>query len=160
MSQSDTPDASIPLVHEHVKVDRRVVETGRVRIHSIVDEKLVRVAEDLERDDVTIERVAVNREVTEAPPLREEDGVLIVPILEEVVVIEKRLLLKEELRVHRNRKRERIDEVVRVKSMRAEVERVAPPRPDKLSADQEPERQPAARRPALQRKRRLIERRK
>src|SRR5436305_15205604 len=114
MSESETPEASIPLVEEHVTVNKRVVETGRVRIRTVVDERLARVRTDLERDDVTVERVAVNREVAEPPQTREENGVLIVPILEEVVVIEKRLFLKEELHVHRNRKRERVEEAVRL----------------------------------------------
>ena len=144
MSDSEKNEDCIPLVEERVTIDKRRVETGRVRIRSVVDEKLVRVGEELERDDVTIERVAVNREVTEPPATREEDGVLIVPILEEVVVVEKRLVLKEELRIHHNRKRERIEEAVRLKTMRAEVERVA--------SEREPESQPTSRRPTLHRK--------
>lgn len=69
MSQSDTAEVSIPLVQEHVKVNKRTVETGRVRIRSVVDEKLVRVAEDLEREDVIIERVPV-RPSSRARPTR------------------------------------------------------------------------------------------
>jgi uncharacterized protein (TIGR02271 family) len=121
---TQTEETSIPLVQEKLTVAKRSVETGRVRIRTVVDEKLVRVSEQLERDDVTIERVTVNREVTEVPAVREENGVLIIPVLEEVVVVEKRLLLKEELHVHRNRRSEPVDEAVRLKSMRAEAERV------------------------------------
>lgn len=124
MNESPNAEASIPLVQENLTVAKHSVETGRVRIRTVVDEKLVRVSEQLERDDVTIERVSVNREVTEAPEVREENGVLIVPVLEEVVVVEKRLFLKEELHVHRNRRSEPIDEAVRVRSMRVEAERV------------------------------------
>jgi len=57
--------------------------------------------------------------------VREEGGVLIIPVLEEVVVVQKRLVLKEELHIHRNRRSERVDEAVKLKSMRAEAERVA-----------------------------------
>ncbi len=159
MSDSDKREASLPLVEEQVTVGKRVVETGKVRIRSIVDEKLLRVAEELERDDVTIERVAVNREVTDPPATREEDGVLIVPVLEEVVVVEKRLVLKEELRIHRNRKRERIEEAVRLKSMRAEVERV--PSPDatlNTGSEDEQESHPTSRKPKLNRKEPLVPR--
>jgi uncharacterized protein (TIGR02271 family) len=126
MTESPDAEASIPLAQENLTVAKRSVETGRVRIRTVVDEKLVRVSEQLERDDVTIERVSVNREVTQAPEVREENGVLIVPVLEEVVVVEKRLLLKEELHVHRNRRSEPVDEAVRVRSMRVEAERVGP----------------------------------
>jgi uncharacterized protein (TIGR02271 family) len=146
MRKSATPEASIPLVAENVTLDKRTVETGRVRIRTVVDERLARVAADLERDDVRLERVAVNREVSEPPQIREEDGVLIVPILEEVVVVEKRLLLKEELHVHRNRKREHVEEAVRLKAMRAEVQRVPP------AAGEQPECRPVARSARLRRK--------
>lgn len=129
MTESSDAEASIPLVQENLTVAKRSVETGRVRIRTVVDEKLVRVSEQLERDDVTIERVSVNREVTQAPEVREENGVLIVPVLEEVVVVEKRLFLKEELHVHRNRRSEPVDEAVRVRSMRVEAERVGPNEP-------------------------------
>ena len=129
MNESPDVEASIPMVQEILTIAKRSVETGRVRIRTVVDEKLVRVAEQLERDDVTIERVSVNREVTQAPEVREENGVLIVPVLEEVVVVEKRLFLKEELHVHRNRRSEPVDEAVRVRSMRVEAERVDPADP-------------------------------
>jgi uncharacterized protein (TIGR02271 family) len=162
MTESDRPETSIPLVQEHVTVDKRVVETGRVRIHSVIDEKLVRVSEELERDDVTIERVPVNREVTELPRSREENGVLIVPILEEVVVVEKRMMLKEELHIHRDPKRERVDEAVRLRSMRAEVERITPADPPTNIADTAddkatPEPQSHPRRPRLRRKEPITE---
>jgi len=126
MNEPTDTEASIPLVQENLTVAKRSVETGRVRIRTVIDEKLVRVSEHLERDDVRIERVAVNQEVTELPGVREEDGVLIIPVVEEVVVVEKRLLLKEELHVHRSRHREPVDEAVRLKSMRVQVERIAP----------------------------------
>jgi uncharacterized protein (TIGR02271 family) len=149
MNESPGEQASIPLVQENLTVAKRTVETGRVRIRTVVDEKLVRVSEQLERDDVTIERVSVNREVTEAPQVREENGVLIVPVLEEVVVVEKRLMLKEELHVHRNRRSDVVDEAVRVRSMRAETERVD----SKDLADGTPE--PEGSRPRIRRKERL-----
>ena len=152
MGAPERPEGSIPLVQERVTLDKRVVETGRVRIRSVVDEKLFRVAEDLERDDVSIERIAVNREVTEPPRTREEDGVLIVPILEEVVVIQKRLFLKEELRITRNRKRQRVEEAVRLESMHAEVERLAPLGTVEGGKRNKTTDQPAHRVPGLRRK--------
>jgi uncharacterized protein (TIGR02271 family) len=154
MSESLTPEVSIPIAEEHLTIDKRVVETGRVRIRTVVDEKLVRVGEDLERDDVRIERVPVNREVREPPQTREENGVLIVPILEEVVVMEKRLLLKEELHIHRNRSRERVEEAVRVRSTRPEVQRIAAGPASPVSKE-EPKPQETLRRGTLHRKQRL-----
>ena len=161
MSEVDRPEASIPLVQEHVTVDKHVVETGRVLIRSVVDEKLVRVSEELERDDVTLERIPVNREVTELPRTREENGVLIVPILEEVVVVEKRMMLKEELHIRRDRSRERVDQAVRLRTMRAEVERITPPdTPANTGYETNPPSQSDPRRPRLRRKPPLTQSRK
>ena len=162
MSDSDRPETSIPLVQERVTVDKHLVETGRVRIHSVIDEKLVRVSEELERDDVTIERIPVNREVTELPRTREENGVLIVPILEEVVVVEKRMMLKEELHIRRAPSRERVDQAVRLRTMHAEVERITPPdtSPNTGYEPTTPEPQSEPRRPRLRRKPPLTQPRK
>jgi len=124
MRDTKRSETAIPLVEEKPRIDKQAVETGRVRIRTVVDEHLTRVADELERDDVSIERVPVNREVTAVPEIREEGDVLVVPLLEEVVVVEKRLVVREELRIHRNRKRERVDEAVSLRRMRAEVERV------------------------------------
>src|SRR3954468_20577532 len=116
MTESPDAEASIPLAQENLTVAKRSMENGRVRIRTVVDEKLVRVSEQLERDDVTIERVSANREVAQAPDVREENGVLIIPVLEEIAVVEKRLFLREELHIHRNRHTEPIDEAVRVRT--------------------------------------------
>jgi uncharacterized protein (TIGR02271 family) len=120
---SPEPDAVIPLVQEHLEVGKRNVATGRVRIRTVVDERLERVAQDLQQEDVSIERVPVNREVTYPPEVREVDGVLIVPVLEEVLVVEKRLVVKEELHIRKKRSTERYEEAFRVRGMHTEVER-------------------------------------
>jgi uncharacterized protein (TIGR02271 family) len=121
----DEATEALPIVEEHLKVDKRRVETGRVRLRTVVDERLERVAEDLEREDVSIERVAVDQQVTQRPEIREENGVLIVPVCEEVLVIEKRLVVKEELHIRKNRHRERFEKAVPTRHMRVEVERTS-----------------------------------
>jgi uncharacterized protein (TIGR02271 family) len=126
MSRTKKSETAIPIVEEKATVGKEAVETGRVRVRTFVDEHLERIAQDLERDDVTIERVPIDQEVTAVPQVREEGDVLIVPLVEEVIVVEKRLVVREELRIHRNRKRERVEEAVRLRRMRAEVDRSPP----------------------------------
>jgi uncharacterized protein (TIGR02271 family) len=135
MSDKKTSKTAIPLVEEKLTVDKRAVETGRVRIRTVVEEQLARIGEDLEREDVSIERVPVNQEVTAVPPMREEGDVLIIPLVEEVVVVEKRLVVREEVRIHRHRNRERVEEAVRVRRMRAEVDRVPSSAPEVTPAE-------------------------
>lgn len=53
----------------------------------------------LRQQDVSVERVSVGRVVSEAPAIRQEGDTVIIPILEEILVVEKRLVLKEELHI-------------------------------------------------------------
>jgi uncharacterized protein (TIGR02271 family) len=125
------PDATetektVPLAEERLSVQKRTVETGRVRITTVVDEKQQWIRETLARDDVLIERVPIGREVETAPQIHEEADTLVIPVLEEILVVSKRLVLKEELHVRRQRRLESIEEPVTLKSMRAVVERDGP----------------------------------
>ena len=51
------------------------------------------------QEDIQIERVPVNRWLSEPASVRYEGDIMIIPVMEEVPVVEKRLRLKEELRV-------------------------------------------------------------
>ena len=114
----------IPLVAEQVEIHKRRVETGRVRITKTVEsvQEVVDVA--LQREDVTVERVPVERFVTEAPPVRHEGNVMIVPVLEEVLVVEKRLMVREELRLTTRRIETHEPRTVTLRKETAHVERV------------------------------------
>jgi hypothetical protein len=61
------------------------------------------VGASLLREEVDIHRVPVNQYVDEAPPIRYEDDRIIIPVLEEVLHVAKRLLVKEEVVVTKRR---------------------------------------------------------
>lgn len=113
----------IPLVEEQVRVGKREITTGRVRITTEVHEHVEHVATDLHHSEVQIVRVPINRPVDAVPEVRTEGDVLIYPVVEEVVVVEKRLILKEELRVSRTRRTETFEQDVVLRSSEAVVER-------------------------------------
>ena len=117
------PETSIPLVEEEAHVGKRTRTTGRVHIRTEVDELEQLVAAELMQETVEVERVPVDRIVDAAPPVRTEGDVTIVPVLEEVLVVEKRLVLKEELRIRRSRRQETEEIPVRLRKQRAVVER-------------------------------------
>jgi stress response protein YsnF len=56
--------------------------------------------------------------------VRTEGDVTILPILEEVLVVEKRLVLKEELHIRRHLARENVEVPVTLRKERAVVERL------------------------------------
>lgn len=92
-----------PVMKEELAIERRVIDVAGVRVTKSVRAEDRVVDEALWRDEVGVELVEVNR-VVEAPVAsRSEGDTLIIPLLEEVLVVEKRLLLREELRLTRRR---------------------------------------------------------
>lgn len=79
--------------------------------------------ESLSSENVLIERVPIGREVESPPQMRRDRDTLIIPVVEEVLVVERRLVLKEEIHVHKVRRVNRVEEPVSVKKTRAIVER-------------------------------------
>ena len=118
--------AAIPLVEERLTVGKRAVESGRVRVRVTVEEREEILTEQLARDDVKIERVQRNERLTEMPHVRLEGGTTIIPVVEEVLVVEKALMLVEEIHVRRVTETETVDIPATVRSERATVERDGP----------------------------------
>ncbi len=124
----------IPVLAETVNVGKRKRATGGVRVTKHVRTRDEIIEPTRTEEIVEVERVPVNREVAEPPAVRQEGDVTIVPILEEVLVVEKRLVLREELRI--TRRRREITERHRVTLRREEAE--IEPLPGEPSADENP----------------------
>ncbi len=122
------PIGTVPVVEEHVRVERREVDTAVVRIRKRVVEEDVAVDPILESQHVEVERRPVGEFVDEIPAVRREGDVLIIPCVEEVLVVEKRLRLREEVRVRTVREHRREHHEVRLRREEVEIERnpVAP----------------------------------
>ena len=123
---TDQDPLVIPVVAEQLAVGTRTVDTGRgVRVHKTVVEQPVTIDERLARDEVEVRHVPVDRIVAleEAPANRYEGDTLIVPVLEEVLVVERRVRIKEELHITRIRHSEQYQEQVTLKAEQVEVER-------------------------------------
>jgi uncharacterized protein (TIGR02271 family) len=117
----------IPVVEEQLEVDKRVVESGRVRIGKTVDEHIDEVDVPLRKDEVDIRRVAVNRVVDTPTQTRQEGDTLIVPVHEEVLV--RQLVLTEELHITRRTHEVHDSRQVALRRERVSIERTAPPQP-------------------------------
>jgi len=117
----------IPVIAEELEVRKRNVETGGVRVSKVVHEREEVVDEPLFREEVDVERVTINRAVDGPVATRQEGDVTIIPVLEEVLVVEKRLMLKEELRITRRRVEEHRPQRVSLRTEDATVERIKQP---------------------------------
>lgn len=116
--------AVVPVVAETVSVSKRDVEAGVVRITKTVREDETLVDEPFMREEVDVERHTINRYIDGPMKVRHEGDTMIVPIVEEVLVIEKRLLLKEELHIRKRKVVERHAETITLRREEAHVERL------------------------------------
>ena len=120
---------TLPVVEETARIDKRVMETGRVRVSTRTETVDQVLRESLRSDTVEVTRVSVNRTLSEGevpPAVRDEDGVTIIPVLEEILVVEKRLVLKEELHIRRSSADDNVEVPVALRKQHAVVERVDP----------------------------------
>ena len=122
---------TIPVVAEEAVLHKRQVETGRVRISKSVRTEHHEVSDSLRYEEAVIERVPCGAPVDPADPpqVREQGDVTIVPVLEEVLVVEKRLMLKEELHVRRVAREVRKSVPVSLQREEVNVERSGPGEP-------------------------------
>ena len=94
--------AVLELHAERVAVAKRVRRTlvKATRRTEMRDEVVV---SELAREQVVVERIPVGRVVDTIPPVRYEGDVTIMPVVEEEVVVVRRLVLKEEVHLRRVR---------------------------------------------------------
>jgi uncharacterized protein (TIGR02271 family) len=140
-------EAVIRLAAETLNVGKRVVETGRVRVRRTTTERTQKVNIPLASETVEIRRVPIGKQVKKAPRVRETADEIIIPVVEEVVFFERRLVLKEELHVRKVRSVEKHVEEVTLRVQEATVDRVAP-----QSSDDGPSPAARAERPSRRRR--------
>ena len=125
----DQAELRLPIVAEEVTVERRAVETDRVRVRTVVDTDERLVEESVRTGSLTVERLPMDHEVAAAPGVRQEGDTTIFAIVEERLVVEKRLFVVEEVRVTRSSRDEAVTTPVSLRRMRAVVERADPDLP-------------------------------
>ena len=114
----------VPVLVEELEVQKRLVETGKVRITKVVHEHETLVDEPLFHDKVAITRVPMQRVVDGPVPVREENGTTIISIVEEVLVVEKRLMLREEIHIRKQRIETHQPQRITLRSEDVRIERV------------------------------------
>jgi len=140
-SPTGSEEAVVPIVEEQLRIERQKVETGRVRLTKTVQEREVLVTETSMQEDIQIERVPVNRWLSEPASVRYEGDTMIIPVVEEVPVVEKRLRLKEELRVTKRQITTQQSEPVLLRTEEVRVERMPAQTPSVTSGSTDKARQ-------------------
>jgi stress response protein YsnF len=125
VSQGTSSEAEvIARAEEEVRLDKRMVTTGKVRVRTIVDVETELAKATLDGETVEVTRVPIDRIVEQPPGIRVEDNVTIIPVLEEVLIVEKRLVLKEEVHIRKLATTEEVEIPVELRKQHAVIERL------------------------------------
>lgn len=114
------PNIIIPVIEEQLHISTVWQETGRVQVSKTVTEEAVDFNLPVTQEEVIMERKPINQYVDTAPPAsRYEGDTLIIPVIKEVLVVEKKLMLVEELHISKRKSEQMVSgtEILRKESV-------------------------------------------
>ena len=130
MSQKHKQEREIvPIVEEEAILVKRERSTGGVRVRTIVREHEETIDVPLSTEEVEVERVPLDEWVDGPVPVRREGDTTIVTLVEEVVVVEKRLRAVEEIRIAKRQAERRAPQTVTLRREEAVIEEIEPLQP-------------------------------
>ena len=91
----------IPVIAEELVVLTMEKDTGGVRAVKTVREQEQIIDQPLLREQVTVERKTIKRMLDVPAVVRQEGDTLIIPVMEEVLVVQRHFLLKEEIHIRK-----------------------------------------------------------
>jgi uncharacterized protein (TIGR02271 family) len=128
-SPAPTPSSSsktivVPVAEERLEVGRRTIVTGKVRVttHTHAREEVIDIPLTIEQAQV--ERVPIGREVDHVPAVRQEGSTYIVPVVEEMLEVRKKLVLREEVRLTLSRSEVHQPQHVTLRQQEAIIEKI------------------------------------
>ena len=120
----ETESQTIALHVEDLSVSRRRVDGDTVRLAIVTGETGHAIDEKLVEERIEVSRVPIGRPVESAPPDRQEGDTTIISVMEEVLVVKRQLVVKEEVRIKRIRVETHHQETVMVRDQKAELSRI------------------------------------
>jgi uncharacterized protein (TIGR02271 family) len=123
-STDSTDNPKFTLLAEELEVRKEAVETGRLLVSKQTRTREAFVDESLVSEQAEVETIPIGRQIFEMPTVRQEGDTIIIPIVEEVLHTERRLILKEEVKITKRRKTEQFHDRVTLRYQEAEIKRV------------------------------------
>lgn len=114
-------ERTVQLKEEEVKVGKRQVEAGGVRLHKIVRTETINQPVELSREEIVIERVPGNQAAPTDVQFQEED--IFIPLRREEAVVQKEARVREEVRVGKKTEVERSQVTEKVRKEDLQVDR-------------------------------------
>jgi uncharacterized protein (TIGR02271 family) len=117
---------TIPIRQEELEISKKAVDRGTgVRINKTIEEHHEDVTMQLSQDELEIQHIPVRKIIpaNELPAPRQEGSTYIIPVFKEVLVVEKKICLEEEVHIKRSSKQVQESHSIPVKSEKVSVER-------------------------------------
>jgi uncharacterized protein (TIGR02271 family) len=114
----------IPLFEEEFAVSKRVIPKSRVQVSRVTHRHEQLIDELLHHQQIVVERIPVDKPVDVMPSIQDDGETIVVPIVEEVLRVERYLVLKEEVHVRRVRTTDRYQESVTLRKHEAVITRL------------------------------------
>lgn len=121
-------ERTVQLKEEDVKVGKRQVEAGSVRLRKIVRTETINQPVELEREEIVIERTPA-RDTTVRGEARFEEEDIFIPLRREEAVVQKEARVREEVRVGKKTEVEQQQVTEQVRKEDLQVERNTPNSP-------------------------------
>ena len=121
---SEGSEQVLSLAEETVEISKQRVIDGHVRVTRQVTEHQQQIALMLRQQTADIKRISKSERLTEMPAIREENGVLIIPIVEEEVEIVRHLVLKEEWHIRKVVSEVETEQIVSLRRQQAHLTRI------------------------------------
>ena len=111
----------IPVLQEELEISKETVVTSKVSVETVTTTQTHLIEEELLKESVQVERRPMNQEVAGPLPPREEGDTTIISLVEEVLVVQRRYVLREEVRITRVREDVPVRKEVTLRTQSAEL---------------------------------------
>ncbi|MDQ3706398.1 MAG: YsnF/AvaK domain-containing protein [Chloroflexota bacterium] len=124
----------VPLIDEHLEVRKHWVQSGEVVVRRSVQTSQQTIPVELQYEEVQVDRVPVNRPLGEGEQTQPwwDGEVMVVPVIEEEIVVSKRLVVREEVRISKRKsvRQETVSDTIRNQQLHIDTTGALKPRDD------------------------------
>jgi stress response protein YsnF len=124
MDDNEKKDVVVPVVSEELHADAVPVVTGGVRVTKHVHTHEEVLEQELRKSHAEVKRVKTNRIVDGPQPVQRTGNTIVIPVVSEVLRVEKQWVVTEEIHITQTEERETVQQSVPVNREEAQVERL------------------------------------
>jgi len=122
--EENEKDIVVPVLSEELHADAVPVVTGGVRVTKRVQMHQEILEQELRKSHAEVKRVKTNRVVDGPQPVQRVGNTLVIPVVSEVLHIEKQWVVTEEIHITQIEQTETVQQTVPVRREEAEIERL------------------------------------